>query len=59
MMLLRLVFCLCALIGCALANPSPLLKKVIVKQPIFIKPAPIIVHRPVVVKKFVQSGGWW
>uniref|UniRef100_A0A182UD89 Uncharacterized protein n=1 Tax=Anopheles melas TaxID=34690 RepID=A0A182UD89_9DIPT len=40
---------LCGLIASTLAVPGPLLlKKVIVKQPIFVKPAPVIVHRPIV-----------
>uniref|UniRef100_A0A182N6R4 Uncharacterized protein n=1 Tax=Anopheles dirus TaxID=7168 RepID=A0A182N6R4_9DIPT len=59
MLLSRVFLILCGLIAIAVAAPGPLLKKVIVKQPIFVKPAPVIVHRPIVVRKFSSHGGWW
>uniref|UniRef100_A0A6E8V615 Uncharacterized protein n=1 Tax=Anopheles coluzzii TaxID=1518534 RepID=A0A6E8V615_ANOCL len=60
MKLFQLFLILCGLIASTLAVPGPLLlKKVIVKQPIFVKPAPVIVHRPIVVRKFASRGGWW
>uniref|UniRef100_A0A182FA96 Uncharacterized protein n=1 Tax=Anopheles albimanus TaxID=7167 RepID=A0A182FA96_ANOAL len=65
MMLFRvLIVAICALIGCAGALPSPLFKKVIVKQPIFVQRPivshPVIVQRPVLLKThYAGHGGWW